>query len=471
MAGMPIDLQPADVSARVQVKSKLRGRPYVDLRLRNALRFAKDPMPCFVLLYMATNGCEPVRVFARHVWIDEIHQALFRGRRADAHDGDLLNRQTIRYTFTDADDHTDDLVEWMGQVVAGRDRYAEEKRSIIETVGFDEGRIHGTLRLREDDFEALIDHQIGLTDVAPPISLTILERRFGIDSNLPIFHGTLHSTHIRSHPRPARLRIRPEVAPDLWLDAEMYTPSVQGMANLFKIRIVTDFLELVILNERAGVATLHDDPDRPLGLASHRARIDVLQIAAAGPLRMMVATDGLPNLHVTASLDGVEVDVSLEQFSNAIACLEKASVGVLPPLLTVSQREIDAAWNALVDFNGLVAGTEFTGRFQLQRKPEQPIPHFGATACYLYDHVEVGDWSFGAVVRRSVVNISIEGVSGTLALGPARVVEAIIRPKDHGDIVPELRHLYREAVAPEIETVVELFHGDYAAMRRANARE
>jgi hypothetical protein len=81
---IPADLRPIEASARVQVKSKRSGKASVTLKLSNALRFAKDPLPCFVILFLATGGSEPVRVFVRHFWQQEIGQTLKRAREAHA---------------------------------------------------------------------------------------------------------------------------------------------------------------------------------------------------------------------------------------------------------------------------------------------------------------------------------------------------------------------------------------------------
>lgn len=464
--GIPADLQPADISARVQVKSKAKGPPYVDLRLSNALRFAKDPLPCFLILYQATQGGEPVRIYARHIWTEEISQALLRARKADVEGREDLNKLTLRYSFSDADDHSDDLIRWMEQIVSGRDRYAEEKQALVSTVGFEDDRIHGSMSIAPEDLEALIDHQIGLNDVAPPVTMTIIERRFGIDSRTPLYSGTPDTAQLRSHPLPARVRVRPPEDPDFWLDGEIYLPSVQGPLEIMKLRVVTDFLEIVVTGSKQGTVTLINDPDRQLGLNSHRARIDVLRIAASGPLRLMVAVEGKPNIPADTVLQVDKIDRALEQFSNAIGCLEKASAGVLPTDLTVSQREIDIAWNGLVDFNAMVTGTDVAGNFEFEEEPDERLR--SVTASYFFDFVEVGGWVFGAVVRRVIETLEIDGVHARLAFGTARVVEAMIRRGRGEDIIAELYGLYQQALAPEKKTAVELFEGSHRAMLRAS---
>lgn len=336
VAGVPADLQPVETAASVQVKSKRNGRPFVDLKLSNALRFAKSAAPCFLVLYQATEGGEPVRVFARHFWTDEIALALKRGRQADVDNRPDLHKLTVRYSFSDSDEHTEDLVEWLGFTAAGRSRYAEEKLALVRTLGFEDGAIHGNLSFAADDLTALIDHQIGLSDTAPSVNVTIVQRRFGMDAKTPLFSGTPNIAHLRSHPQPARVRLRPPDGEDIWLNGELFLPAVQAPQELMKLRVVADFLEIVIDGKNRGVVTLSRDPDRQRGLASHRAIIEVTRIAAAGPLRLLITCPGYPNIPAEVVLPDVSVDDALQQFSNVIACLAKASAGILPSNLAVS---------------------------------------------------------------------------------------------------------------------------------------
>lgn len=462
IVGVPADLQPVGMSARVQVKSKEKRRPYVDLRLSNALRFAKDPMPCFLVLYQATEGGEPVRIFARHFWSDEIAVALRRARKAEEEGRADLHKLTLRYSFSEEDEHTGDLVAWLESTVAGQTRYAEGKLALVTTLGFEDGGIHGSLSFAAEDLEALIDHQIGLRDVAPTVNITLVQRRFGIDAKTPLFSGTPDIARLRSHPHPARVRVRPPDGDDIWLDGELFLPAVPAPQELMKLRVVADFLEIVINGKNEGQVTLNRDPDCKRGLASHRALIEVTRIAAAGPLKLLVTCEGYPNIPAEVTLPDIAEDDALRQFSNVIACFEKASAGILPPDVTVSQREIDIAWNAIVDFNGMVTGTDFNGAFEFAEALPDTIS--APTTTFFFDYVEVGDWVFGAVVRRSVERFELEGATGRIALGPARVVEALVRRASGQEILGELYGLYQQAFRPEKKTALEMCGGSYEGL-------
>lgn len=464
--GRSADMQPVGTSARVQVKSKARGRPFVDLKLSNALRLAKEPAPCFLVLYAASDGGEPVRVFARHFWRDEIEAALRRARQADADGRGDLHKLTLRYSFSDDEEHTGDLVAWMAALVSGHVGYVVEKEGLVRTVGFDEALgIHGNLTFDLADLDALVDHQIGLIESAPPMRVELLQRRFGIDAAVPIFAGVPDLAHLRSEPKPCRIRIRPLDGPDAWLDGELLLPGLGGLpTERMKLRVVTDILELVVAGTNTGRLTLHFEPGRRLRLPSHRAFVEILKLAAVGPLSLAVFQDGRAIMPVTGRLEGVEPDEEVGQLSNVIACLEKAMSGVLPAAFAVSRSEIDYAWNHLVDFNGLVAGTDFKGRFELRQAPDRAAMR--PTVAFFHGHVEIGEWTIGVVARRPITCFELNAAAGVIELGPARILETIVRRGDGDGIAAELHEHYHRSVAPEKAAALEMLGGSWEALLR-----
>ncbi len=461
---LPADLQPPASSARVQVKSKRKGKAFVDLKLSNAQHFAKDPLPCFLVLYQATNGTEPIRIYARHFWTEEIDAALRRAREADREGRQDLNRLTLRVSFTDADDRTGDLIAWMRSILSQHHRYVEEKLALVRSLGFGQGAIHGTIRFSLEDLQDLIDHQVGLRAEPPPIELTVTQRRFGIDQKVPLFSGRPDLMYLRSHPEPARVRIRAPIGADIWLDGELFRPGIEAPIDMMKLRVVADFLEIVLTGTKAGAMTLNLEPGRRRGLASFRSLVATLHLAAAGPLNLLVTSPDMPNLPASVELAGIEEDAALQQFAKVIDCLDKASAGILPADFAVSQDEIDTAWNGIVDFNGMVTGTDFKGSFELMEALGHDLPT--PPAVFFYDWVEIGDWVVGAVVRRPVQSFELVGASGRVELGPARVMEAFVRRTHGTDVLGELQALYRQARHMEKDSSFEMFAGCYRAMLR-----
>jgi hypothetical protein len=464
MPDVPADLRPIEASARVQVKSKRAGKASVALKLSNTLRFAKEPLPCFVVLFLATKGSEPVRVFARHFWEQEINQALKRAREAHAEGRDDLNKLTTTLSFGLQDEHGSDLTAWMAATIAEHgDRYADAKADLVRTLGFEDGSIHGNIRFNVADIGALVDHQIGLTAAAPALNITIRERRFGVDTLTPLFEGVPDFARLQSHPRPCRVRVRGLTDDDVWLDGKLFVPGLPNLPIEFcKLRVVADFIEIVISGTSTGEVTFNLDRSTHRSLAGLRALANVLRAAKEGPLQFQISSDGKALTPFAVSMPGERSGEGIQQVSNVIACLEKASTGLLPPELTLSLGEIDHAWNAIVAFNGMVTGTNMKCRFTIRH--EIPAVVGAAVSIFLYDYVDIGDWTFMAVVRRPILKFEIRRTEGSLECGPPRVVEAIVRRGTGNDHLAKIREFYAEACKIEQDGVLELYGGDYRAM-------
>jgi hypothetical protein len=468
-AEMPADLQPLGPSARVQIKSKEKGKACTVLKLSNALRFAKEPAPCFIVLYLAQDGSEPIRIFARHFWREEITRTLQRAREAHSEKRADLNNLTMRFSFTAVDEHTDDLIAWMAATLASQSDYAAEKQRLLKTLGFEDGHIHGTVSFPMNDLGAFVDHQIGLAP-APPIEITLKERRFGIDARTPIFAGKPDFASLISNPLPCRVRVRRLDGIDIWLDGGLL-PAIPGLPlEAMKLRVIADFLEIIIGGKGESKVTLNIDDEQCRSLGAHRAMIDVTQAAINGPLEVTVTSPGQHNLSLKIALPNCVDDLNINQYSAVIALLEQISVGILPIDHTVSSGAIYAAWNDLVDMNGLVNGTDFKGSFNLEAPiaSDVVLDEMRPRAAHFFYDIQIGDWTFGTVVRRPIEHVRIQGTRGSSILGPGRPVEGLVCRVHRSKARADLIKLFRQAQQPEIETSLEFCGGDYRAFLALN---
>lgn len=464
ISGVPADLLPPETSAIVQVKSKKNGKPSATMKLSNALRFAKNPTPCFLVLFLATNGGQPVRIFAKHFWKIDIESALRRARKADQESRHDLHKIPITYNFTDADDHSNDLLKWIATTIdAQNGRYGEEKLSLIKTVGFEDGFIQGNISFATKDLASLVDNQIGLLPTAPIINITVKQTRFGIEARMPIFSGKPDSVSFQSYPLTCRVRIRPLDGNDIWLDGDLFLPNFSGLPLKFaKLRVVADFIEIIVSGNREAKISLSYDGTKQRGLASQKALINVFRLARLGPLNMQISSEGRPNIPISGYLPISEEIGDFEQLLHIFTCLETVSYGIIPSDLTMSLCEIDDAWNSIVNFNGLVAGTDFQGRFEIVAA--LPVEVKPPKCIFLYDFVEIGDWVFGVVVRRAVLDFKLNSTKGEFLLGPSRVVEALVRRNNDNTFQSDLHALYQAALELEVVEVIQMFGGSYQAM-------
>ena len=94
------DLDPPLTRCLIQVKSVQSRRKSTRVKLSNALKFAKDSIPCFVVLLTYPTGPKAFETaYVRHVWATDMAQAIEAARRASSGGRDL-NTQYLPITFS-----------------------------------------------------------------------------------------------------------------------------------------------------------------------------------------------------------------------------------------------------------------------------------------------------------------------------------------------------------------------------------
>ena len=359
LAGVPADMQPLGPSARVQVKSKRAGPPGTKLKLTNALRFAKSTDPCFIVLFLDGGQERAARIYARHVWEPLIGATLERGRSAEAPGRPALHRQTLNINFTPEDDHTDDLLPWMrAQIAAVGGLYAQKKALIVQTVGMEDGGIHGVLTFEDIDWPKLVDHQLGLSPHFPVAKVTVSQRRFGVDATM-ISLPAPDIASMRPHPHPCNVRVRGVDRTEVWLDGEVLAPSFPDLpAEHFRYRVKADILDLIVdPNARESqTAKATSSADDQLSLAALGARLALVRMLAKGPLDVQVRMEGRIVLGVVCTINAQDQFSWADRIADAVSMLAAVAAGDAPPALMLSIRDIETAWPQIVDLNGLVWG-------------------------------------------------------------------------------------------------------------------
>ncbi len=198
-AKAPADKQRAIRKAFVQAKSTNGNSPKTRMKVSNALKLAKDELPCFVVLfhYDRTGGS---RIYVQHFWTDLIERALKRGRQASAKNKDT-HKSWMEISFSEQDEKSKDPVGWISSIVREcSEEYSAEKRLLYQKLGYENRNYRaevtfGPLSVVED----IIDHELGLTDALPVSRVRLIDSRFGIDAPVPI----LDSEHATMQIRPS----------------------------------------------------------------------------------------------------------------------------------------------------------------------------------------------------------------------------------------------------------------------------
>lgn len=314
------DTDPALTRCLIQVKSVRNRRRTTRVKVSNALKFAKDALPCFVAL--VTYPGDPrghEAIYLRHVWATDMAEALKAARRCAA-GGQPLNRQTLTIAFTTGERVDDDLADRLLEAIAreGID-YAERKKRLSDSLGYEAGWGASELVLADGhDAQDLQDLLLGRRADLPIESITTTEARFGIPSP-PVKRG----------PGKLSVVVKPRTRCVMTLqkrgaDEQLSYPGAVFAAGLEwlplaeqKLRVVAGPIELIIARDGSSVSSHWDAP-----LSAPRA-LDELERDA----------------RLRSWMDGGKIDMDLW-----------SELGALPGgVLTFSPSENDIDWEAVIE--------------------------------------------------------------------------------------------------------------------------
>lgn len=203
---LPLDRQSGPTTARVQIKSKTGGKPSVDMKLSNALRFCQESDPCFVVLFWRSRDGLTQQSFAREFDESLISQVLRKAREIDSNGPKPANSVKISIRFEDEHDHSHDLLQWIEEKTGENPvDYANKKSSLNNSIGYDEASHIGKFTILLEDIDLLIENSIGLREDVPVIDTEYRDNRFNIPARIPDFSGKPTKFSIRVEPKKAEL--------------------------------------------------------------------------------------------------------------------------------------------------------------------------------------------------------------------------------------------------------------------------
>ena len=134
--GVLTDKWPPPRSAFLQVKSTKCARPRLDLKMSNALRLAKNPAPCFMVLFHELK--EGQQKYARLFGKKDTERARKRARRLSV-EGKTIHKTIISFAFSEQEEHTTDLLDWMANCVQGlAPDYGEANSRLTDRIGYED---------------------------------------------------------------------------------------------------------------------------------------------------------------------------------------------------------------------------------------------------------------------------------------------------------------------------------------------
>ncbi|MFW2342014.1 hypothetical protein [Brevundimonas sp.] len=166
----------------IQVKSTQSRRKNTRVKLSNALKFAKDELPCFVVLVTYPSASlDYERIYLRHIWTTDMATALEKARLCSS-EASPLNKRHISVNFNDSERVDSELSNRIiTEITRQGTKYGERKKQIRDSLGYEDGWGDGHFILAQGhDQQDLQDLLLGRRDELPIDSFTITEKRFGV---------------------------------------------------------------------------------------------------------------------------------------------------------------------------------------------------------------------------------------------------------------------------------------------------
>lgn len=391
---LPADLDTHVISCFVQIKAtKGKGCTAV-LKLSNAIKSAKSPLPSFVFLFVYDEQGAAPQIYACHIWKEQIHHWLKRARETEMSGRTDLHKLNVTIRFKNTDRLTINPATWIEQTLAPfGDSYAIRKHELVKTVGYGGSIGEGTINIGPDiSVGDIVDHQIGLIESLPVLECKIFDTRFDIKSKQPIYDMAVGRLQITPSGRPLNLQL-------MSIDSEIYDISALGYApatvgfehSEFRIRIKAGHIDIV--------ASPHDSKQMlDLGFdvyeeKSLEEQVGILKLfcwSQKGPVSFQALTDQ------GCLFGGTIKDIpDIEPWMRSLEC----SSSHLTELLGEQKcRDINITIRDLwrnIHSMYFCAVVYRANHFHFEGDFDTPAPPFEKLAGYIA--FSIGDWSFGVI--------------------------------------------------------------------------
>jgi hypothetical protein len=423
LPGVSADMQRPIPAVFVQTKSHTAKGLKVTMKLSNAVKLARSDAPAFVVLRTSSDPeVEGVSIWhAVHFWDPLIARVLKRARQAsrDGVSEDNFHKHNFSFTMSGADQQTDDeLLTWMKKTVLsiGSD-YAVAKKAlcpppqIVGTVSF--GKL--------DSIGQLVDHQLGLTPNIQVDSITINQRRFGVDLPFPFPIPSGAITHFTMHSNPVGQC-------DIWMRGpdgsvvevigDIIAPGIPNLPqNQRKFRIRTSMIDIIWSHSGAKFAA-HFDPNVKLTPTELEKTMRFFSWSDEGDIDLRVTVSDDPLLSGTGGFGGVEDKKMFTTLVKLAGMLVSISAHLKTKLPRISAADILDSENAF-DLYQYIHGVGIELTIKLHEV--QPFPETDRAVAS--GAARVGDWIFAVIHSLPIIRQKQSSGKIVLTFGTSKTLQ------------------------------------------------
>ena len=401
----PADKWPAACSALVQVKSTKGARRRTEMKISNALQLTKKPEPCFLVLFHQQEECE--RIYARLFDREDMERTLRRARETSVR-GQLAHKAKVTFGFSDEEDHTSDLIEWM--VTCVREcgvEYGAKKHRLAESIGY-EGRkwkaditfvgTHGP--------EDIVDLQLGLKDKLEVSNVRIFDERFGIENPKPKMESSDGGTFRMWPEKELKCVVSLETeSDDVAISSEMRIASVPGLSGSDRKMAFRNELFVLVVTQGKISLTMHNAWSKELSL------LDLERLA-----KLLSWHDQEVRVRVTSDVLEMNIGVKVVERSSPLDRGVVAAIGTLCRVasranaqeIRLSMENVLSRCGELSLYHGVLTEAQMALGSQHPMPTDPPCDHEMLHNVIGMVDVEVGAYTFLALFDAGIIQASIK---------------------------------------------------------------
>lgn len=459
-SNLPADLTTHVISCFAQIKGTKGRRRTATLKLSNAVKSAKSPLPSFVFLLAYTETGVPPTIYACHIWKDQIHHWLKRARETEETGRTDLHRLTVNIKFEKADRLDINPATWIEQTLAPfGDSYTSQKQELVKTVGYNGVVGRATFNTGPDiSVGDIVAHEIGLTKSLSVYSFKMLDVRFDITSKQPIHESAKGRVEFISNGREVVLQLKSTTGESFDISALGYMPATVDYEHPeFRIRIAAGHIDIVGSPHQTHQALdLNFDMDKEKTLEEHIGLLKLLCWSQQGPVLYQVLTD-------QGELFGGSIkDISApDPWMKTLECSSSHLAALIGEQkcreICITLRDLWHSTHSMY-FTAIVHRAQY---FRFEGDFETPTPSFEKLAGYIV--LSIGDWSIGVIYEYALVEQADQDGRVTYSFRAPTIINKSVFKMDleamRGRIITDYEDYKRQSNVP----VAQFGNGDLGA--------
>ena len=455
---LPADLQTHVISCFAQIKTTRGKKAETTVKLSNAVKAAKSPLPSFVFLFHYNKAGKSI-LYGKHIWKDEIRHYLKRARQTG--DGPL-HKKTVTVKFTATDRLSRNPVDWvLAELEAcGGDAYTMEKRKYVDSVGYETETHTGDFELGPLKSHAdVVMHEIGLLADLPVTSFKLFDTRFGIKASAPLQELTDGRVRFTPKGRPVTVKLRSSNGDELELPGLAWAPSMITPEHPeFRIRVKAWPLDIVVKPEdidsrQKSQLNVQFDLQEERPFIEQAGLLALTNWSSFGPVFASVEIAQGQLFGVTINLD-----VPLDPWVKECWICAQYFLNILGSdrCKTTSIAMFDF-YRFMRDYFALAlfhAGNPIRFEGLSNRK----MVEFSKLVGYSYG--QFGSWTFGAIHEFEVVSQSQEGEKFTIYLAKPEIAQKFVFERPLAKSVEHIARDFQSFLARQAVPVATFDDGD-----------